>query len=405
MKNNIGIRPNKPHIRTAMVIKMAVSNLRFKRFRSLVTILGVAIGIGSVYLLISFGFGLQNIVQGEIVGNKSINTIDITSTNSTIISLNPESVSQIESIAHITDLSGIYMYASQVTLDGSSADLVAYGVDALYLNLSDLNVIAGSLLDTEKTDEIVINSSLLESVGIDYRAKAINKEMTIKFSPEAGKVVDKKMRIVGVIDSGATGSEIFISQKVFQEAGIADFTQAKVVVDSRDSITDVRHAIESLGYETTSPADTLNQVNDVFNFFNLILVALGSVGLVIAVLGMINTLTVSLLERTREISLMIAIGARPKDMQRLFTTEALLLSLSGGIAGILLASGVGMIVNFILNQFASARGVDYAFSVFYAPPLLILGMLALMMLIGVLVSYVPARRAARINPIKALHQE
>lgn len=53
----------------------------------------------------------------------------------------------------------------------------------------------------------------------------------------------------------------------------------------------------------------------------------------------------------------------------------------------------------------SARGVDYAFSVFYTPPLLILGMLALMMLIGVLVSYVPARRAARINPIKALHQE
>lgn len=385
---------------------MAVLNLRFKRFRSLVTIIGVAIGIGSVYLLISFGLGLQNIVQGEIVGNKAINTIDITSVNSTIINVTDQSLEQIKSVSHVTDVSGVYMFASQVSLDNSSVDLVSYGVDSLYLSLSDLNLTAGEMIDPEKTDQIVVNNSLLEAVGINYLGTALGKELNVKFSPESGKVIDKKMKVSGVIDSGASaGSEIFVSYKVFQEAGVSEYTQAKAVVDSREAIPDARRAIESYGYETTSPVDTLNQVNEVFRFFNLILVGLGSIGLVIAVLGMINTLTVSLLERTREISLMIAIGARPKDMQRLFMVEALLLSLTGGIAGMLGAGALGMIANFILNQFAYARGIDYAFSVFYTPLWLVAGMLLLMIAIGLIVSFVPARRASRINPITALHQE
>lgn len=404
MKNKNKLHSTKPHIRIRMIIKMANANIRFKRFRSIVTILGIVIGIGSVYLLISFGMGLQQLVQGEIIGNKSISTVDITSANSTIIKLSPDNLKQIKSITHVVDASGTYMLASQVTLDGSAVDLVAYGIDSLYLNLSDLNLLSGRLIDPAKTDELIISSALLEAVGINNFDSAINKEMTVKFSPQGGNPVDKKMHVVGVINSGS-GSEIFMSQKVFQEANVANFTQVKAVIDNRSSIPDARHSIESLGYETTSPVDTLDQVNQVFHFFNLILVGLGSIGMIIAVLGMINTLTVSLLERTREIALMIAIGARPKDMRRLFTTEAILLSLTGGFIGIILATGLGYTINLVLNQFAMDRGVASRFNIFSTSFILVIGMLSLMVLIGVIVSYVPARRAARINPIEALHQE
>jgi putative ABC transport system permease protein len=198
---------------------------------------------------------------------------------------------------------------------------------------------------------------------------------------------------------------VFVAGEVFKQAGIQTFTQAKVVVDDRNSISDVRRSIESLGYETSSPVDTLDQVNQVFQFLNIILVGLGSVGMVIAVLGMLNTLTVSLLERTKEIALMMAIGARPKDMRRLFTVEAVVLSLIGGVIGIVLATLIGLVVDFILNQYASGRGIVDHFSLFAHPPLLIIGLLFFMVLIGALVSYVPARRAARINPIEALRQE
>ncbi len=404
MLNKNRLHRNQPHIQLRMIVKMAVLNLRFKRFRSIVTILGVVIGIGSIFLLISLGLGLQQLVQNEIIGNQSINTVDITSSNSTIITLSPENLKQIKSIEHVTDVSGIYVLASHVTLDGSSVDLVAYGVDSLYLSLSNLNVQTGRPIDPNKTDELVISSSLLEAVGIKDAKTAINKEININFAPEGEGSVDKKMRIVGVINS-TTGSEIFVSQKVFQQANVANFTQAKAIVDNRSSIADARRSIESLGYETTSPVDTLDQINEVFRFFNIFLVGLGSIGMVVAVLGMINTLTVSLLERTREIALMIAIGARPKDVQRLFTAEAIILSLTGGVLGMVLASGLGYTINLVLNQFAKDRGVVDGFSIFSSPPLLVIGTLVFMVLIGITVSFVPARRAARINPIEALRQE
>ena len=233
------------------------------------TILGVVIGIGSIYLLISLGLGLQQLVQNEIIGNQSINTIDITPANSTIITLSPENLQQIKSIEHVEDVSGIYVLASQVTLDGSSIDLVAYGVDSLYLELSNLNLEAGRPINPAKSDELVINNSLLEAIGIKDLKSAINKEINVNFSPEGERSVDKKMRIVGVINSG-TGSEIFVSQKVFQEANVASFTQAKAIIDDRSSISNARRSIESLGYETTSPVDTIDQINEVFRFFNIL---------------------------------------------------------------------------------------------------------------------------------------
>lgn len=394
----------RPHIHLSMIIKMAVLSLRFKRFRSFLTILGVVIGIGSIFLLISFGLGLQQLVQNEIIGNQSINTVDITPANSTIIKLSPENLQQIKSIKNVEDVSGIYVLASQVTLDGSSVDLVSYGVDSLYLKLSNLNLQAGRSIDPTRSDELVINSSLLEAVGIKDFKSAVNKEIKVNFSPEGERSVDKKMRIVGVIDSGA-GSEIFVSQKVFQETNVTNFTQAKAIINDRSSISDVRRSIESLGYETTSPIDTLDQISEVFRFFNIFLIGFGSIGMVIAVLGMINTLTVSLLERTKEIALMLAIGARPKDVQRLFMAEAIIVSIVGGIFGMLLASGLGYTVNLVLNQFAKDRGVVDGFSVFSTSPLLIVGTLVFMIIVGIVVSFIPARRASRINPIKALRQE
>ena len=120
---------------------------------------------------------------------------------------------------------------------------------------------------------------------------------------------------------------------------------------------------------------------------------------------MTNTLTVSLLERTKEIGLMVALGARAKDVRRLFTAEAMLLSLTGGIVGIILATLFGFGVDLVLNSFARNRGITESFSLFYLSPLLILATLLVIIAIGFIVSFIPARRAARVNPIDALWRE
>ena len=392
------------YIQLRMIVRMAISNLKFKRFRTIITILGIVIGIGSIFLLVSFGIGLQQLVQGQIIGNASINTVDVTPSNSKLLKLTSDKLEQIHAIAGVTDVSGVFIGASKVSINGASADLVAYGIDPLYMKLSNISLTTGRAVKDDAPDEIVVNSSFLASAGMTDPSAAINKEVDLTLTSAAGKANKTKQHIVGVVDTGV-GSEGFVATETFKRAGIDTYTQAKVVVDDRGNIAAVRRSIESLGYETTSPVDTLDQVNQVFRFLNIILIGLGSVGMVIAVLGMLNTLTVSLLERTKEIALMIALGARPKDMRRLFVVEAVVLSLIGAVIGIVVAMLLGLVVDAVLNQYANGRGIVDHFTLFANPPLLIIGVLLFMVLIGVLVSFVPARRAARINPIEALRQE
>lgn len=127
--------------------------------------------------------------------------------------------------------------------------------------------------------------------------------------------------------------------------------------------------------------------------------------MIVAVLGMFNTLTISLLERTKEIGLMVALGARSIDMRRLFVFEALFLSLFGSIIGIIGAFVLGQIVNIAMNQFASHRGVQDSFNLFAYPPLVVGGVIVFMAIVGLVVVYIPARHAEKINPIDALRRE
>lgn len=127
--------------------------------------------------------------------------------------------------------------------------------------------------------------------------------------------------------------------------------------------------------------------------------------MVIAILGMINTLTVSLLERTKEVALMLALGARPRDMKMLFIIESQLLSLTGAIAGMLGAGLIGLIIDIVLSQLAQSRGAMDGFSVFAMPLWLILVTLMSMALVGLIVAYIPATRVSRISSIEALRRE
>lgn len=210
--------------------------------------------------------------------------------------------------------------------------------------------------------------------------------------------------VVGVIDSGS-GAEIFIPSKIFKEQGIPNLTQLKVGAQDVHSVPTIRTQIESLGFDTKSPVDTLNEINKVFHILNIVLVGFGGIGMIIAILGMFNTLTISLLERTREIGLMIALGGRPIDMRKIFIFEALMLSILGSLIGVMGAIILSWLVNLILNILASQRGVEQSFSVFSNNPFLIIGVIIFMIVVGLSVVILPAIRAQKINPIDALRRE
>jgi putative ABC transport system permease protein len=406
-KRNIA---NKATVKTSVIASIALSNLLHKKLRTSLTVFGIAIGIGAIFFLLSFGIGIQRLVTNEVIGNQSIKTIDVTSPNSKIIKLDDIATQRISEMPNVSSIGKAYFFPGSFKISSSESDAIVYGIDTGYQNLTYLNLIEGTLLDAaDNPNPIVINISALEAIGLANNPKEIiGKTISVivplaKVSQE-GTTLTQDFTVVGVIDSGS-GAEVFIPSTIFKEQGVPDLSQLKVGVDNVDTIQSVRGQIESIGFETTSPVDTLDEINNVFKYLNYILVGFGGIGMIVAILGMFNTLTISLLERTKEIGLMVALGARSIDMKRLFMLEAMFLSLFGSIVGMFSAFLFGRVLNVIMNIFAARRGVQDSFELFATPPQLILGTIVFMILVGLLVVYLPAKRAQKINPIDALRRE
>lgn len=417
MANNVKILNRAPQslsekrgvIQFHILMRLAYKNLFFKKLRTGLTVMGVVIGIGSIVFLLSFGFGLQNLVSKQVIGSSSVQTVDVTSPRSKVLKLNVDAQNQIKSLGGVTEVGRSFNAAGRIKLQSSQTESVVYGADRSYVELSSLKFDSGNNFDKDTTDQVLINSSLAKAIGLNDSSKAINQTISVAFDTTSGdagskKTITKDLRIRGVFESESR-AEAFIDSSNFTTANITDATQIKAVVKNKTQVPAVRKAIESLGFTTASPLDTIDQINQVFTLLHFILLGFGGIGMIIAILGMFNTLTISLLERTREIGLMISLGARKQDIKRLFITEALLLSGLGGIFGVMGAVVLGLIGNLILNMYAHHNGVKERISAFAFSPTLILVTLLLSAAIGLVVVYFPAKRASQINPIEALHSE
>lgn len=406
----LGRKPDASTVKPGILLMIAFSNLTHKKLRTALTLFGISIGIGAIYFLLSFGFGLQNLVTSQVVGNQSIKTIDVSSPNSKIVKLDDITTQRIGDIQEVNEIGKAFYYPGSFKLSNSESDTIVYGIDKGYEALTYLKVTEGVLPSAaDARNPIVLNVSALKSIGLgknpkEVMGKTVNIIVPLTNVNKKTGTFKQDFTVVGIIDSG-TGAEVFIPSSVYRELGVDTFTQLKVGVAKVDDVKKVRAQIESFGLETTSPVDTIAEINSIFRYFNFMLVGFGGIGMIIAVLGMFNTLTISLLERTKEIGLMVALGARSVDMRMLFMFEAMLLSLFGAIVGIFGAYVIGRIVNIFTNLFAQSRGVQQSFELFANPWWLIAGSLVFMVMVGFAVVYLPARRAENINPIDALRRE
>lgn len=393
---------------TKVLLYIAWRNLTSKKLRTGLTVLGIVIGVGAIYFLLSFGIGLRNIVTKEVLGSQSVRAVALSTPNTKIIKLDANTAKRIQRLPHVQAVSTSFTYPGSMLYKGSEAEGIVYGIDEAYQDMTSLDVVSGRLLKKDDIHNAVLNVSTLKAIGVTDQKSIIGKTVELKIplinSGAKKKVIQQKFTVVGVIDSGS-GSEVFIPKFNFEAAGVPVYSDMKLLTTDTKYLPNLRQQIESLGYQTSSPIDTVDQINQIFRFFNFILLGFGMIGMIVAVLGMFNTLTISLLERTKEIGLMIALGSRPKDMRKLFIFEAVLLSIFGAVVGILLAGFAGFVINILMNMLARSRGVTDSFDLFATPAWLVFGMIAFMVAVGLLVVYFPARRAQRINPIDALRRE
>ena len=159
-----------------------------------------------------------------------------------------------------------------------------------------------------------------------------------------------------------------------------------------------------MGFETQSVQDTLERIESLFSGLRVALLLLGVLALSVAALGMFNTLTVSLLERTHEVGLLKSLGMKSKEVKEMFLAESLILGFFGGVAGVGFGFIFGKILDLILSAVSLSAGQGMI-SVTYIPATLVIFTLTLSYIIGVVTGYYPSKRATKISALDALRYE
>jgi len=259
--------------------------------------------------------------------------------------------------------------------------------------------------------EALVSSGMLRMFSIEPQ-DAVGQTFKVSFiivkslMPEAdGKVVsqESEYRIIGVIEDLAT-PYFYVPLLDLRKAGISNFSQLRVVVKNKNDLPGIRKEIETMGLKTSSTVDTVAQIENLFKNIRLILAILGLVALAVAVLGMFNTLTVSLLERTREIGGMKAMGMVSHEVQDLFLAEAMIMGLSGGIGGIALGFVFGKLISLILSSMAVVKGQGLI-DITSIPAFFIGFIVVASFIVGFLTGLYPAKRAMKISALNALRYE
>lgn len=259
--------------------------------------------------------------------------------------------------------------------------------------------------------EAIVSTGLLNLLNVPV-SKALsttfNSSIILGKSqiPElAGKAMseDVDYKIIGIIDD-PDSQYFYIPLQDVKNLGISNYSQAKLVIAYKNQMAQIRKHIEGLGFRTTSTADTVAQIENLFANIRIILGLLGMVALGVASLGMFNTLTVSLLERTREIGGMKAIGMVADEVQELLLSEAMIMGLSGGIGGLVLGFIVGKLISVIVSIIAITGGQGFL-DLTYIPPYLVIFIFISSFIVGLLTGLYPAIRARKISALNALRYE
>ena len=546
---------SEPSISRTDLIRLAVKNMKQKKTRTMVTIGGMTIGIGTIVFLLAIGFGLQNLVVNRVARLEEMRQTDVTIPPGSNLIINEETLREFARIGDVESVSPVIALVAKASYQNSSTDLVAYGVTRDYLEQSAIKPIKGEMFthnqitltepsvqqpsepvaDAQPTSAQQVEVEIIDSEWVELRdqpdlhaqllgytrdngatltATVINGEeymlnqqlsnnwyeirvpvwddvegdyqpklndagdqvMATGYLPQTSVVIEgaevvsdaeetsfvqtrnvdlpqdvsnqvvvnrAALKVLGLDEESALGQKFDLSFVVtgellsnkneklqsnpitYEIIGITpdenspviyvpfidlrmleidQFSQVKVSVIHETRLEKAREHIENLGFNTRSVSDTVSQINSLFSTARTMLALLGAVALSIASLGMFNTLTVSLLERTREVGLMKAMGLKNSEVKELFLTESMIMGSMGGFLGLTSGFLAAKLVEAIISAYTLMRGVGLV-SIVSVPILFALLIIFISFMVGLLTGIYPARRSTRISALNALRYE
>ncbi len=390
------------------LLRLALSRLRSSRLRAALTMLGVIIGVGSVVALVGVGKGTTSDITSRLnaLGTNllTVNATGRNGTSSTLTLEDAEAIRQIPTVAALApELESSGTLAAGVTTTTTSI----IGTTADYARVRAYDVWQGTFL-TDATVAatlrvVVLGSTVADNLGLD--ATSIGSTITVEGLP---------FEVIGILQpKGGSGfndpdnqvlvpigtvQKYFVGGDAIRTIGVSVAREADIQ-STRDAITsllETRHGIAAGGTDDFSifdQAQLLQTATSISGTLTLLLGGIASISLVVGGIGIMNIMLVSVRERTREIGIRKALGARARDILSQFLIEALTLSLLGGVIGI----AVGLLVSAGIGRIA---GWGFQFD-----PATVAMATLFSLAVGVVFGVWPARVAARLDPIAALRYE
>ncbi|MDO8260653.1 MAG: ABC transporter permease [Candidatus Magasanikbacteria bacterium] len=395
------------------VLRLSTRMFRVSKSRTFLTILGISVGIGAILFLVSLGYGLQKMILEQITTSDALLSLDISTGDLENLKLNEVTVKDIANIPSVNKLSSLVVAQAQLNIEDISSELTVNFANRDYFGLEGTKLKLGNFYSDEEKDshKIIISSVALQLFGLSEEDIFSKKIKLTLFPPqEEGEnqeiivrdsiLLDGDFEVIGIIEEESS-SYIYVPFSVSNAMGKVNYSKVKVRVDTEDSLNTVRDAIIAKGYVVSALSDIIDQANQIFNFIQIVLASFGIVALIVSAIGMFNTMTITLLERTQEIGIMKALGATAGDIWVMFLTEALVIGFLGGFMGLVIGLAGGETFNFILNRLAGALG-GQMIDIFYTPTWFAVTILVFSTFVGFATGFYPSRRAAKINVLDAL---
>jgi len=451
-------------MRISDYIAQSFSNLWKKKLRTLLTTFGVVIGIGALVSMISFGKGVQKNVTDRFKELELFNYLTVSpgskghqaKQSSREPSTKDREIQRIrvlddDFIQEVTRMKGVesafpeVRFPARIRFKKKDKFTLVQVLPAAICRSGLMKLRAGEPYASDEENSVIITDFLLNRMKIKNPEKVIGKKIEVStltvdfrlFNPTNVPSVKEEdnlpfssesytFTIVGVSERmGLSGpmplrSDVFIplgaSQRMkklsltsiwdfFQLSGdTKGYSTVSIKLSSIKYVEPVKARMEERGLKTFALIDQLEEFKSGFIFMDMFLFAVGMIAIVVASLGIINTMVMSILERYKEIGIMKAIGAGDGDVRRIFFFESGLIGFLGGIFGFALGWVVSMLINRVLNYYLARQGVPYI-DYFSFPWWLCLGAVVFAILVSLASGIYPALRAARINPVVALRHD
>lgn len=385
-------------------LSVALRNIRTKRKRVLLTILGIAVGMFSIVSMLGITNGVSYKVSAELDALSKASVIRV------ITSGKSESkISELKSVlsreGHITSMENVYTFTGLIVMGESYSEEVIYSVTGVE---SKEELLYGEYPDAP--EEIAVSESVAEQfAGVGKTEDIVGKEVKIYVSystdNEITYKVEKKCTVVGITSVNIFGNgnnyvDYFFAKKIATESVGKDVEAQNLYVnlDTKESRQEVLSQIEDDGFVVASSEETIRSLNGWIDAIKNFLLLITGISMVVALVMVIIVQYMSVAERSREIGILRAIGARKQDIRNIFLLEAGVIGTVSGTLGIVIACIFGSFVNDVVYELMQTN----AFEVYrmHMPTITVCMLVSIVLCL--LAGYMPARQAATVDTIEVL---